>query len=297
MDQSITDILQTIDDAVNTFQDKVPGLQHQMFDDLQPLLKDLQTQNGKLLNNVANLKLLGTLKNKLQKIIITPGYKDAVQQFIDSYNTLATLNISYFRQFNQEFTPVQTLPYIKQLAIESTINDLLGQGLNVNVVTPVTSILNTNITSGGSYASMQNQLRDYVINNEKGDGSLLKYTNQITTDAISQYNSQYIDAIAQDLNFNWYRYVGSLLTTSREFCVYLTKKDFIHKSELPEIIKGHIDGHDCKLSKTTGLPLGMKPGTNADNFKILRGGYECKHHLFPVSDSAVPELILSKFAK
>ena len=297
MEQSVKEILTTIDDAINTFQEKIPGIQKVMYDELQPLLKDLEIQNGKLLNNVKNLKFLGQIKNKLGKIIINPDYKEAVKKFIDSYNTLSTLNMNYFTQFNKKYTPSATLPYIKQLAIESTITDLVGQGMSETIVGAVKDILNTNITTGGSYAGLQEQLRDHILNNDSGEGNLSRYTKQITTDAINQYHAQYHATIAQDLQFNWGRYVGSLITTSREFCILLTAKEWIHKSELPAIIEGHIDGKNCKLSKTTKLPLGMIPGTNAFNFKINRGGYQCGHHYFEVPDSAVPELVRMKFAK
>lgn len=297
MEQSVKDILQTIDDAINTFQDKIPGLQKKMFDELQPLIKELQLQNGKLLNNLNNLKFLGQIKNKLEKILVSPQYKDAVQEFINSYNTLAALNVSYFKQFNEKYTPAKTLPVIKQLAVDKTITDLVGQGMSESITGAVKNILNTNITTGGSYADLQDQLREHLLNTDTGEGSLVRYTKQITTDSINQYHAQYHAAIAQDLKFNWGRYVGSLITTSREFCIYLTKKQWVHKSELPNIILGHIDGHDCRLSKTTGLPYGMIPGTNAANFEINRGGYNCGHQFFWVPDSVVPGELRSKFPK
>lgn len=297
MEQSVKDILQTIDDAINTFQDKIPGLQKKMFDELQPLIKELQLKNGKLINNVDNLKFLGQIKNKLERIIVSPEYKDAVQQFINSYNTLSALNISYFKQFNEKYTPAKTLPIIKKLAIDKTITDLVGQGMSETITGAVKNILNTNITTGGSYADMQEQLRDHLLNTDTGEGSLVQYTKQITTDSINQYHAQYHAAIAQDLQFNWGRYVGSLITTSRQFCVLLTAKQWVHKSELPAIIEGHIDGEDCKLSKTTGLPLGMIPGTNDANFVINRGGYNCGHQFFWVPDSVVPAELANKFAK
>lgn len=270
-------------------------MQKDVFDQLQPLLKELQIKNGKLLNNVDNLKFLGQIKNKLEKIIISPQYKDAVQQFINSYNTLATLNMNYFSQFNEKYTPSKTLPIIKKLAVDKTITDLVGQGMSESITGAVKNILNTNITTGGSYASLQDQLREHLLNTDSGEGSLVRYTSQITTDSINQFHAQYHAAIAQDLQFNWGRYVGSLITTSREFCVYLTKKQWVHKSELPSIILGHIDGHDCRLSKTTGLPYGMIPGTNAANFEINRGGYNCGHQFFWVPDAVVPPNLLSRF--
>ncbi|MBS1760647.1 MAG: hypothetical protein JST23_11050 [Bacteroidetes bacterium] len=181
------------------------------------------------------------------------------------------------------------------MAVESTINALVGQGLSSNVIAPVQKILTDNITTGGSYAKFQEQLQNHILQNETGEGNLQRYTKQITTDAINQYNAQYGETVAQDLQFSWGRYIGSNLTTSREFCVLLTDKQWVHKSELPEIIKGHIDGTDCKLSKTTGLPLGMIPDTDADNFKVRRGGYNCGHQFFWVPDSAVPADVKDKF--
>ncbi len=294
MDKSIDEILSTIDDAINSFQDKIPGLQKIVFEELQPLIKELKIKDGKILNNLENLKKIGEIKNKLEKIMVNSDYKKSVEKFIGSFDDISKLNQSYFSQFNDKFKPKKTLPLIKMLSVEATINDLVGQGLSANVTDKIAQILQQNIITGGSYASMQEQLRNHILTNETGEGSLERYTKQITTDAINQYNAQYHDAIAQDLNFNWGRYVGSNLTTTREFCELLTEKQWVNKKDLPEIIKGHIDGHDCKLSKSTGLPLGMIPGTTAENFKIRRGGYNCGHQFFWVPDSAVPDNIRRK---
>jgi hypothetical protein len=294
MDQSIEDILKTIDKAINKFQSAIPGIQRLVFEELQPLIKQIEIKDGKLLNNVNNLKLIGSLKNKLEKIILSPDYKKAVQNFLDSFTAVTNLQQDYFKQFNKDLKPKKTLPIIKQLAVESTINGLVGQGMSASVIDPIKKILTQNITTGGNYAKFQEQLRNHILTNDTGEGILERYTKQITTDSINQYNAQYHDAIAQDLQFNWGRYVGSNITTSREFCILLTKKQWVHKSELPEIIKGHIDNETCKLSKSTKLPLGMIPGTNPDNFKVVRGGYNCGHQFFWVPDSSVPANIKLK---
>lgn len=294
MEQSIQDILKFIDDSINQFQGQIPGIQKLMLEELLPVVKEFQLRNGKLLNNLTNLKLLGTLKNKLEKIIINPKYIDEVNKFIESFNVISNMQIQYFRQFNKKYQPAQTLPLIKDLSIEATINDLVGQGMNAIVIASVEEILRQNITTGGSYLDLQRELEDHILNNYEGKGSLEKYTRQITTDAINQYNAQYHETIAQDLQFNYGRYVGSLITTSREFCIYMCGVEWFHKSQLPEYLKGNIDGHRCQLSKKTGLPLGMIPGTTPENFKIRRGGYLCGHQVFWVPDAAVPQHILAK---
>jgi hypothetical protein len=73
------------------------------------------------------------------------------------------------------------------------------------------------------------QLRNHLITNDTGEGSLERYSKTITTDAINQYSAQYHDALAQDLNFNWGRYVGSNIETTREFCDRLTAKEWVHQ--------------------------------------------------------------------
>jgi hypothetical protein len=295
LEQSIKNILTTIDNAIATFQTSIPNIQKMVLDELQPLVKQLSVKNGNLLNSVENLKLIGAIKNKLERIIISANYKESVNHFIDSFTEISNLNNNYFKEFNKTFKPNKTLPIVKQLAVEATINDLIGIGLQSNFINPIQSILQQNITTGGSYANFVEVLQNHILNNHTGEGNLQRYTKQITTDAIHQYNAQYAEIIAQDLQFNWGRYLGSTLTTSREFCIFLRKKEWVHKSELPAIIKGHIDGQDCKLSKTTGLPLGMIPDTNTDNFKVRRGGYNCGDQFFWVPDSAVPADVKKKF--
>lgn len=297
MEPLITDILAEIDAAVVAFQETVPGVQSAIFEELQPIIKQLQLKNGRILNNVSNLKLIGQLQNKLERLIITTEYKAAVSSFLDTFKKVADLNHAYFKQFNAKFTPAETLPILRELSIESTITDLLGQGMFAGVVAPIQDILRQNTTVGGSYADFQEQLRKFILSEDNQEGVLERHTKQITTDALNQYQAQYHEAIAQDLNFSWGQYIGSLLTTSRELCEHLVEKRWIHKTELPAIISGDIDGEQVKLSKTTGLPLGMIPGTTPDNFKVLRGGYNCGHQFFYGPDSIVPEKVKAAFAK
>jgi len=293
---SIEKILKTIDDSIVKFQGSIPGIQKLVMDELQPVLKEIKIKDGRILNSVENLKLIGSIKNKLERIIINAEYKKSVKSFVDTFKEISTLQQGYFSQFANNYKPAEVLPYIQQLAVESTINGLLGQGMSASIIDPIQKIINQNITTGGKYAGFQEQLRDHILSNESGDGSLVRYTKQITTDSINQFNAQYHKAIAVDLQFNWCRYVGSNITTSREFCIYLTKKQWIHRSEFAEVLKGNIDDHKCRLSNTTGLPYGMIPGTNVDNLNVLRGGYTCGHQAFWVPDSSVPAALLAKFA-
>lgn len=293
-DKTIKALIDHMEGAVASFQKGIPQTQKNVLESLVDQLKDLQTQDGKVLNSVQNLKLINQIANKLERLIISEGYKESVKDFVTAFDTVESLQKQYFAAFNLKYKPAKTLPIIKETSIDKTLNDLLGQGLQSNVVDRLHSILTDNVTSGGSYASLNEQLRKTITGTGETEGILERYSKTITTDSINQYSAQYHETIAQDLNFNWGRYVGSNLTTTREFCIHLEEKEWVHKSELPKIIEGLIDGHQCKLSKSTGLPLGMIPGTNADNFKVRRGGYNCGHQFFWTPDSAVPAHIKAR---
>ena len=145
------------------------------------------------------------------------------------------------------------------------------------------------------YNDLVEGLRTELLTSDKSAGLLSRYAQVYVTDALSQFSGQQMNLVSVGLNSQWYRYVGSNKDTTREFCEYLTKKEFIHKSELPKIIRGQIDGHRCILNKKTGLPLGMMDNTTVDNLVINRGGHNCQHALIPINETSVPLAIRSKF--
>ncbi len=117
------------------------------------------------------------------------------------------------------------------------------------------------------------------------------------TTALSQFTGQNNKLLTDDLGCEWFMYTGSNKETSREFCIQLTAKKFIHKSEIPTILTGRIDDYQCAIYEKTGLPYGMIEGTTADNFQCNCGGWNCRHQLVPIADALVPASLRAKFAK
>jgi hypothetical protein len=164
----------------------------------------------------------------------------------------------------------------------------------------VKDVLIQNVTTGGSYTNFLKQIREHLTTSKSGDGALMKYSKQITTDSLNQYSAQYTQLVSQDLQLVWYKYVGSLRKTSRPFCrAMIEAKDgcmpYVHVSQIPELLKGVVCGKATPLSKKTGLPVGMIPGTNPANFQLLRGGYSCNHQFSPVSAALVPKSLRDRY--
>lgn len=166
----------------------------------------------------------------------------------------------------------------------------------------IADILRTNITTGGSYSALNDQLREALVNT-KTDGLLLKYTKQITTDSINQYSAQYTQTVSNDLGFEFFAYQGTDIMTSRPFCQAMVEHNrYFHISQVPNLLKGldaqgnKLEYKDNKTDETkkvelyarTGLPHGFIPGTNVANFFVNRAGFNCMHQTRPVSESLVP---------
>lgn len=279
------------------FNKGVKASERSLYLHLLEVLKDFKIRNGRLVNGIENLKKLQGLQARMERLMLTDTYLKEVEDFMKTFKILEDLNRSYFTAVMGQYKPSSTMPVIREIAMQKATNNLIGQGLAVNVAGRIQQLLQDWITSGGSYASLAERIGEDVITSDAKQGILSRYVKTVSTDAVNQYNAQVQETVAQDLNLNWARYIGGLIETSREFCRHLANKDYIHRSELPTIVKGMIDGHQVQLSKYTGLPKGMIEGTDADNFKIRRGGYNCGHQLYWVPDAVVPKALRDKFRK
>lgn len=74
----------------------------------------------------------------------------------------------------------------------------------------------------------------------------------------------------------------------------MTRKQYIHRSEFQDIVKGKIvingEAHQCRLN-SSGQPSGFIKGTTEDNLQQNVGGWNCRHQLVPVSEQAVQDAV------
>jgi hypothetical protein len=288
------DILKAIDEAVEKFNDKIPAAQKRMYDGIVEELKRLDISNRRIKTTVANLRVIQSIKNKLLKLIVTPEYLKDVKEFVSQFNEVTKLQNAYWEQVGEKYTPRPLLREIRKQAIGDTIKNLTESGIGATIGDQIATILRTNITTGGSYADLTEQLREKILNTNT-DGALAKYAKQITIDSINQYSAQYTQTISSDLGYEWFAYAGSDITTTRPFCDAMTDLRYFHVTEIPRLLRAENlyykkDGQSTKVPiyAKTDLPHGMIPGTNAANFQINRGGFNCGHQIRPVSEKLVP---------
>lgn len=280
-----------IEQAINKFIRQIPAIQKDIAGELELLLKSLEIQNGKVLNNINNLRVVGQIEFKINRIVLNDKYLQAVREFTETFNKVSAELNKQFSLLSPKYKPDDVLNEIGEQSIKSVVKALTEDGMRAGITDKLTNLLRQNVTTGISYLEMRNQLKEYIVTNESGIGALQRYVTQITTDALNQFSGQYSASIASQLELSWYQYVGSNIETTREFCELLTDKRYVYQAEIKDILKGKIDGESLPINDKTDLPNGMIPGTNESNFIVYRGGYNCGHQLRPMAESFVPKQV------
>lgn len=287
-------ILKVISKALSKFDKSIPALQSKLYREMIIEIKRLDLKGDNIAVTVKNLSILTSIKNKLNRLILNNEYKAEVTEFAKSFNSVYKLQFEYWKGLESTFKPKPLLKAIRNQAIQDAVKQLTTQGISANVSDNLINILRTNITSGGSYADLAEQLRQSLTNTPESKGILDRYVKTIANDSINQFNRQYTQIVSNDLGYEFYRYMNTDIDTTRCFCDALTDLDYFHISEVPNLLKGiglECDGEPVKIYKKTGLPYGMIAGTNPENFFVRAGGWNCGHSIQPVALLQVPKAV------
>lgn len=297
--KEIQAVLDAIDEGLIDFNEAIPQIQEQLYRRILRFQKELVVQGDTVTNTVKNVNLLSKLRQDLEDIILRDtDYLEAVTKLGKLYEKIDLLNFAYFKAIEKRFKPPKVVDAIRKQSVTMMVEGMTEAGLNSALITPIREMITTYTTTGGSYSQMTKELNNYINGTPEIDGALVKYTKLFATDSINQYTATVNSVLASDLGWEWFRFVGSNIKTTRTFCKALTQKQYYHISELPQIIKGNFAEFKemkGKIYDRTGLPQGMIEDTNTSNFQVYRGGYNCGHQTYPIPKSLVPKNILSKF--
>jgi hypothetical protein len=291
-------IIKTLDDSVADFVKDLPFAERKIWERVQGLIRQLDVSpSGTVTNSVNNLRILTQINKEVDSIVLNDDYKKKVEQFTSVFPDLEKLNNTYLASVFDEFKPNKVLKELTKVSIDITIDQLQQTGVTSSLSSELKDILKQNITTGGNYSDLTEQLRESILGKPDEAGGLTRYARTFTTDAINQYNATYTKTVASDLGAVYYRYTGSNMETTRPFCEHLTKKDggYFHVNEIPGFLKGIVGTDKVPIYKKYDLPEGMNEATTADNFLVLRGGYNCGHQALPVSKASVPASLRAKF--
>lgn len=262
--------------VTDAYANDITGLQDSFYNRLVRILKDLELDSeGYIKQSAANRSIMNQAESAINELLPGQAFTEAVSGTLSAINTIDNLNVNYFKSVSEGFN--ENRNFIKSLqaqTVKSIESTLLEDGLTVQVKNPLVDILNRNINSGGQFNGFLEELRTFIKGTEGVEGRILSYSRTYLSDSLFNYSRSYQEAMTADLKLDWYLWAGGIQDTSRSICVEHSGK-YLHRKEIE------------KISEQDWA--GKRPGTTKSSIFIFVGGYNCKHSLIPVSESAVPK--------
>jgi hypothetical protein len=266
--------------ANEVFSKSVVKVQEKLYDAVFLKLRDLELDDqGYIKQNAANRRILLDAESQVEAIISGAAYTAAVTKHVDVIPKINKLNTAYFQDINEGFTPNKNfLKALQSQTIRNINQIILGDGLKAQVQIPLNQILEQNVSTGGAFKGMLEQVKNF-IEGSKTEGRLLRYSKIYLRDTLFQYSRSFQESVTSDLGLDWYSYSGGKVDNTRDFCLERTGK-FFHRKEIESW---------ASLSWK-----GKIPGTTESSIFVLLGGFSCGHSLIPVSKLIVPQEDISR---
>lgn len=259
----------------------VTNTQKQLFDDMQALLSRLELDaDGLIKQSADNRKILRNADRVFDRAMKESGYYASLDQYAGAISSLTAANDAYFNFIVDSFTV--DAHYLKSLQKSSlqTIESLLAnEGLEVQLRQPLKDILNQNVNSGAAFSDLLKQVREFINGTVDREGKLMRYSKQISRDALFNFSRSMQESISENSGLEYYLYSGASRKDSRPFCASRAG-NYYHRSEIEKWAS-----QDW---------AGKRAGTTGSSIYIYLGGYNCEHSLIPVSKSVVPKEVIQR---
>lgn len=282
-----------LENVPSLFEGDVEKYQKTLFSQLLGMLDELERgKDGKIIFNGKNLENIAVVEktiSELKEKLLSGGYVRAVDDFLKEFDIQANLNDTFFKN-EFDFKNSVAADEVLNLAKKGAVEALVGESLDANFILPIKSILDDAVTSGAGWLETVNNIRDFVEGNEDADGRLLRYAKQIARDEFSIADRSYNNAIADELEIEFFIYSGQDLKDSRCFCKE-RKNKYFHFKEIEAWGRGD-DLGECETD--TGEWQGKRDGTNEQTIFQYAGGYNCIDTIMGVSAINVPPEVIQR---
>ena len=268
-------------------------------------------QRGEL---VLNAEQLAAVDEAVIAAIAATGYKDILGVYIPNFDALKALNVDIHKLENGinvqdvllEADKIKNHQAVVEAQLRGTpsaqiqVTDIVdGKKVKRTVpirnasldelVQPISNQIRQDIILGVSFESATEAMLDAIADGNLG---LEQWAGQVAMDALSQHDGIQQQAIKEEFDMKYSRYIGTIKKTTRPICYHLltTKDDPVYtddelKKVLGEYIPGGIPSESTTTSTADGKQQkkgnGLIPGTDINNFIIRKGGYRCRHELIP----------------
>lgn len=282
------DINKEIQSYIDEFIESVGPIEKSIWVKVSMALKELSVNAfGEIKKIASNLKIIKQIQKIIDSVTGSSNYQIIVAKLNGALQKILKTQTEYFSVMTEKI-PAAFITETQAQYFDLILSQLTEAGIAGNISLKAAAIMRTGIMEGLDYSTLYIQLKDFMIGATGEKGKMVSYSGQIVNDALHGASRAYNAKMVEDLNLDWYQFVGSLSKNSRPICPVLVRKQWIHKSEIAGICRGIVDGRKVSTE-------GMIPGTNSENWVNRCNGYNCNHSGMPVSSLVVPRHLRLKF--
>jgi len=259
---------------------KIKAKQSNLYLRLMAILEAIKVdEKGFIVFDVKNVSLIKDVNLTLDAFSQTES--DLAVWVGSRVKKLLGLNALYFQsfiEFNYDKINKRALQVVMaQLGFNSKQEKLIPGGFLDNlkagqaIKMQTGKLISDAMAANQSLGEFRKNFRTIFVN-PNGMGILERHYATVTTDLFQKYDRQINNTYATELKLNNAIYSGTVIETSRPFCIARNGKVFTRDEIL-----------SWKNLEFAGKPKNYNPVTDC-------GGYNCRHHLSWISDELAAEL-------
>lgn len=258
-------IKDTVDELFGDFQD----VSDEIFEAVNDIVDRLDVKDGKIRNTQKNLNIIATNLDRIVRILRASDYSERIDEFINRFGPLIDFNV----EIQEDLNGIKPKTFLNQNKTIRTLKNDIGNQFDVpfvqgEIVTPISQLITGAVLGGTSVYLLRRALKKEIAGTEDNVNILKRKIGTQAMDSMYQSNGTINKELAIEYDFNAWRYIGSLITTSRPQCIRWVEK-------FQGLLPFDIMASEIRWAYRNGS--GMIPNTTQDNFQILRGGYNCLH--------------------
>lgn len=254
--------------------------QREIWNGVSDLLQSLEIDaDGRIAQTQTNIRKIGEIQTELSRAIAGSEYIQGVREFLNNIDQGAVISDDLAKQINKSFEPPEIAKQILALSKQNAVNALAGIAMQSRVTLPFMEQLTAAVASRATLSETVKSLRTVIEGDKDVDGRLLANVRTVANTAQAITDRNYAAQVNEAVGVEWYRYAGSEIDTTREFCSE-RHGQYYHKKEIEQWASEDWAG---KIAET-----------NEQTIFSNAGGWNCRHSIIAVSIRRVPAEVVQR---
>jgi uncharacterized protein with GYD domain len=254
--------------------------QRQIWNDISDLVQSLETdEDGRVAQTQNNIRKIGEIQTALVSAIAGSEYIDAVRTFLGDIDQGARLTDEIAKDIQRSFEPSEVVKQLLEISKQNALQSLLGESMRARVTLPFVEQLTASVATRATLSETVKALRTVIEGDKNVDGRLVANVKTVAQTAQAIADRNYSAQVNEAIGAEWYRYAGSEIDTTRDFCAE-RHSQYFHKKEIEGWAGLNWDG---KIAETNSRTI----FSNA-------GGWNCRHSIIAVSIRRVPPEVVQR---